>query len=54
MKPRTFTQAKNENWIVKNVNEYDKQVRVDMKPRFGIGLVSFWLTNAGAKRLGVI
>jgi len=54
MKPRTYTQAKNEDWKIKKVNEYNHKVRIDMTPRFGAGLVSFWLTYKGAKRLNVI
>jgi len=57
MTPKTFTAAKKENWIVKNVNQLQTKVRVDMQPRFykgGKAIVSFWLTYTGAKRLNIL
>lgn len=54
--PKTYTQAKNENWVTKRVNQYNDKVRVDLTPRFyngGKAIISFWLTRTGAKRLGI-
>lgn len=54
--PRTYTQAKNENWVTKKVNDSGNMIRVDLTPRFyngGKAIISFWLTRTGAKRLGV-
>jgi hypothetical protein len=55
--PRNYTQAKNEGWVTKRVNDGNHgKVRVDLVPRFyngGKAIVSFWITYTGAKRLGL-
>ena len=58
-KPRTITEARKEGYIVKNtlVSNYSNKVRIDMQPRFFNSgkyvILSYWITQRGAKRLGI-